>query len=226
MRKPLRKGLLKLISPQHHSLILNKPKLVIIAGCNGAGKSSYSKGLVESGITPFDYDAYFLEYYSKLQPSDIQDKMAHNAAFVELERQIEKAITENKDFCYETNFNSTPLYWPMKFREKGYTIHLIFVVLDSLLEAKRRVQVRVQNGGHFVPETEIQKRYYDGFKNLDSYFKFFDFIDLFDCSAYKSEPKFCFSIANGKTLYLKEFPEFLRDLVPDLYKEIVKNIKH
>lgn len=196
---------------------MSRPKLWIIAGCNGAGKSSYSKALVEGGVIPFDYDAYFLKYFEKLQPTEIQDQMAHNMAFSELERQVENAIAGSRDFAYETNFNSTPLFWPERFKEKGYEIRMIYLVLDSIDEALRRVAVRVQNGGHFVPETEIKKRYFQGFKNLDTHFGFFDVIDVFDCSEYEHEPKFCFSFSHGEINYLKKFPEFLRQLVPNVY---------
>ncbi len=140
--------------------------------------------------------------------------MAHNLAFGELERQIEEAIGKGRDFCYETNFNSTPLFWPEKFRENGYELHLIYFVLNSVEEAKRRVAIRVENGGHFVPENEIQKRYFEGFANLDTHFGYFDFLDVFDCSAYKTEPRFCFSLTNGILLFCHDFPEFLKPLIP------------
>lgn len=201
---------------------MNKPKLWVIAGCNGAGKSSYSHELVDSDVIPFDYDKYFLDYYKVLQPSDIQDRMAHNLAFEEFERQIYEAINKKKDFSYETNFNSTPLHWPEKFKKEGYQLHLIYFVLNSIEEAKRRVAIRVENGGHFVPETEIQKRYFDGFNNLNVHFEFFDSLDVFDCSAYRSEPQFCFSLANGKQILYNNFPEFLKPLIPAIASEFKK----
>lgn len=188
----------------------------MVAGCNGAGKSSFSKALFDYQLTPFDYDQYFLEYYYKLQPTDVQDRMAHNLAFQELERQIESAIKEKYDFAYETNFNSTPLFWPEKFKKVGYKIHLIYFVLDSLEEAKRRVTIRVANGGHFVPSPEIEKRYFEGFTNLNAHFTYFDSVDVFDCSAYKREPQFCFSLSKGKLLLKRNFPKFLLPLIPDI----------
>ncbi|MEB2784745.1 zeta toxin family protein [Algoriphagus persicinus] len=198
-----------------------KPKLWIIAGCNGSGKSSYSKALVENGIIPFDYDAYFLKYYQTIQPSEIQDQMAHNLAYKELENQVEEAISEQKSFSYETNFDSTPLFWPKKFRDNGYEIQLIFLVLNSIEEAIRRVAVRVQNGGHFVPNNEIQRRYFQGFQNLDNHFTYFDGIDVFNTSRYEMEPSFCFSTIQAKAIYVKEFPEFLKTLIPQIHKSII-----
>jgi len=199
---------------------LNKPHLWIVAGCNGAGKSSFSKALFRGELIPFDYDKYFLHYYQRIQPSDIQDVMAHNLAFESLEKQVNEAIAGRKDFCYETNFNSTPLFWPDKFKKEGYEIHLIYFVLNSIEEAKRRVAIRVENGGHFVPESEIKKRYFEGFSNLNTYFSYFDSVDVFDCSAYKKEPSFCFSLIQGKPILLKKFPIFLAPLIPNISNQV------
>ncbi|WP_051287244.1 zeta toxin family protein [Algoriphagus mannitolivorans] len=199
---------------------MSKPKLWIIAGCNGAGKSSFSKAFFKGNLIPFDYDQYFLKFYKKLQASDIQEKMAHNLAFEELQAQINQAILDKKDFCYETNFNSTPLHWPEKFKKNGYELHLIYFVLNSIEEAKRRVAIRVQNGGHFVPDTEIQMRYYAGFKNLDDHFAWFDSIDVYNCSYYKQEPKYCFSLVKGEVVLCEQFPEFLTALIPKIATKI------
>jgi len=103
---------------------LTKSKLWIIAGCNGAGKSSFSRAFVESNIIPFDYDAYFMKFHQNILPTDFQDRMAHNFAFQELENQIEKAISGNMDFSYETNFNSIPLFWPQKFNDIQVILNL------------------------------------------------------------------------------------------------------
>jgi len=84
--------------------------LLIIAGCNGSGKSTFSKPLAPGNFTPFDYDREFLRFYNSLMDSDIREAMAHRMAFNELESQIKKAIENKFSFCYETNFNSTPLH--------------------------------------------------------------------------------------------------------------------
>jgi predicted ABC-type ATPase len=93
--------------------------------------------------------------------------------------------------------------------------------LDSIDEAKRRVAIRVENGGHFVPESEIRKRYFEGFSNLNTFFSYFDSVDVFDCSAYKKVPSFCFSLIHGKLILLKEFPVFLAPLIPNISNQVV-----
>lgn len=163
---------------------MSKPLLLVIAGCNGSGKSTFSKPLSPDNFTPFDYDLEFLRFYNSLMDSDIRDLMAHRMAFKELKSQIKDVIENKSSFCYETNFNSTPLHWPELFKNNGYDLHLIFLCLDSIQEAKKRVAIRVENGGHFVPDSEIQKRYYEGFNNLNSFFNYFDYVDLYDSSKY------------------------------------------
>jgi predicted ABC-type ATPase len=93
-------------------------------------------------------------------------------------------------------------------------------VLDSIEEAKRRVAIRVQNGGHFVPDSEIKKRYFEGFSNLNSCFTYFDSVDVFDCSAYRTEPRFCFSLDSGKIFLYQSFPEFLKPLIPSIAAQL------
>jgi predicted ABC-type ATPase len=87
-----------------------KPILLVIAGCNGSGKSSFSRILAEENFTPFDYDLHYLEHYHNLFDSDIRDTMAHNMAFSDLVNCIQNSIQTNTNFCYETNFNSTPMH--------------------------------------------------------------------------------------------------------------------
>lgn len=58
------------------------------------------------------------------------------------------------------------------------------------------MQIRVENGGHFVPDNEIIERYNLGYKNLNEFWTYFDEVYLFDTSAYNEEPKFVLSIVN------------------------------
>ena len=199
---------------------MSEPILLVVAGCNGSGKSSFSKSLVPPDFEPFDYDLYFLKFYQSLFDSDIREEMAHNMAFAELENQIESALANRCNFCYETNFNSTPLHWPELFKHNGYKLHLIYMCLNSIEEAKRRVDIRVQNGGHFVPESEIRKRYFEGFTNLNAHFKYFDLIDMFDTSTYAKEPTYLLSIENSTISNNGYMPEYLVSLLPDVARKI------
>jgi predicted ABC-type ATPase len=52
------------------------PDLTIIAGCNGAGKSTYASSFLPDGQISFDYDKVFLTYYRSLPDSKLRDIIA------------------------------------------------------------------------------------------------------------------------------------------------------
>ena len=193
---------------------MSEPTLLVVAGCNGSGKSSFSKLLVSPDFQPFDYDVHFLKFYKSLFDSDIAEEMAHNMAFAELENKVRQAILKRENFCYETNFNSTPLYWPQHFKKNGYRLHLIYLCLNSIEEATRRVAIRVENGGHFVADSEIKKRYFEGFANFNAHFKYFNIVDIFDTSAYSQVPEYIASVENGILVTKRSIPEYLIKLIP------------
>lgn len=194
--------------------MISPPTLTVIAGWNRSGKSSFSNAITLNQSPSFDYDKIFLQEYDSLHDFELRDTMAHNLAKKSLEQAINSSIDNRTDFTYETNFNSTPLHWPEKFKNVGFRLRLIYFCLDTIDEAKKRVQIRVENGGHFVPDSEITERYRLGYENLNEYLAFFDEIYLFDTSAYKQKPRFILSIVNNELIERIGFPKFLTPLVP------------
>jgi len=72
---------------------MDKPTPLVIAGCNGSGKSSFSKALVApKNISAFDYDKVYIEKYTSLKDSELRDVMAHNLSREELKKSIKEAI--------------------------------------------------------------------------------------------------------------------------------------
>lgn len=195
-----------------------KPFLTVVAGCNGSGKSSFSSALTPNETLPFDYDKEYLKIYRKEYDSDIRDIVAHNKTRQWLEESIELSISNNSHFTYETNFNSTPLYWPEKFKESGFNLRLFYFCLNSVEEAKRRVQIRVENGGHHVPEHEIESRYYLGFEHLNENWQYFDEVYLFETSAFKKEPQLILTSIDNQVELEDKLPDYLKSLLPNLLK--------
>lgn len=192
------------------------PSLRVIAGCNGSGKSTYSSLLTGRLLVPFDYDKVFLEKYGSLFDSELRDHMAHNLAFDTLQNAVDNALTNRLDFAYETNFNADPMFWPNKFRAAGYELELCFFCLESVQEAKRRVQFRFQNGGHFVPDSEVEDRFLSGYQHLDDLFKQFDSVHLFDTNAIGQAPQFVASITLDGIATARFYPAFLQNKLPKL----------
>lgn len=194
----------------------DSPTLTVIGGCNGSGKSTYSQFITENKPKPFDYDLVFLEHYKSLIPNDLQGRMAHNLARQSLLYEVDRSISKKTDFAFETNFNSTPLHWPKLFKSNGYKLRLAYFCLDSIEEAERRVQIRVENGGHYVPKNEINSRFYLGYEHLNMHWKFFNEVILFNTSGYKKAPIPFAQIVAGRINTFESFPVFLENLLPSI----------
>jgi predicted ABC-type ATPase len=58
-----------------------------------------------------------------------------------------------------------------KWQQFGYSVRLIWLGLPSTEIAIERVADRVAQGGHLIPEGVIRRRFYAGWKNLNSRYK-------------------------------------------------------
>lgn len=187
------------------------PNLYIIAGSNGAGKTTASftvlpeilkcKEFVNAdeiarGLSPFQAETASLQ-----------------AGRIMLNR-IDELLEGGLDFAFETTL-STRSYVSLikKCKLKEYKVSLLFFWLDSFSTAKERVKYRVAHGGHNIPEDVIERRYKRGLENLMKlyipvvdYWIIFDNtkepatvaegVGLFDITVFNSD--IWLSISNGK----------------------------
>lgn len=199
------------------------PDLIIIAGCNGAGKSTFASSFLPEGLTSFDYDRVFLENYNSLSDSELRDEIAKNQTSKDFEGAVEKALLNNLDFCYETNFDSYPIYWAQKFRENGYTINLIFFCLINQDIARHRIQVRTEFKGHFVDNKTIDLKWKAGYKNVNLHFSFFDNILFVDNSKQNDVYTNILQIEKNEIVLMTDnIPNYFGHRFPDIYKLIRK----
>lgn len=197
------------------------PDLTIIAGCNGAGKSTFASSLLPDGLESFDYDKLYLSYYNNLPDSELRDDIARNKATKAFELAVNKALSENIDFCYETNFDALPTYWGEKFREKGFTLNLIFFCVRTQAIAQHRVSVRTEFKGHFVNNSTIDLKWKAGYKNLNTYFTFFDNILIVDNSKQNDIYENILQIENGQPVLMTDhLPDYFKHRLPEIYKVI------
>lgn len=203
---------------------MSKPQLTIIAGCNGSGKSSFSNFIVNSTVTPFDFDKRRQEIYNDFKfDFELREKMAHNKTILEFEDLVEQALKNKKDFAYETNYHIHPLVYVEKFKAAGFQINLIYFCLSDTKTAKERVAIRVNNGGHFVSDKEIESRFFAGYQNLEKTYTYFDFVQIFDTSAECKKPKEIAFLAQLNKIRVDEKSwEKLTALLPNMSKYIFK----
>ncbi len=162
------------------------PSLYIIAGCNGAGKTTASFTVLPEMLNceEFVNADEIAKGLSPLNP----ERSAIDAGRIML-KKIDKLIANKQDFAFETTL-STKSYAKTieKAKKGGYQITMVFFWLDSAKLAIARVKTRVREGGHNVPEPVVIRRYYAGLKNLfDLYIPLCDYWMIFDKSKLASD---------------------------------------
>lgn len=89
-----------------------------------------------------------------------------NAGRILLDRLAEM-LAEREDFAFETTLATRSLASNVReWREEGYQVHLVFLWLPGEDLAVQRVEGRVRDGGHDVPESTIRRRFVKGKENL------------------------------------------------------------
>lgn len=141
-----------------------KPRLYIIAGCNGAGKTTASMTILPEILDCWEFvnaDEIAIGL-SPLNPEDV----TMEAGKLMLER-IRSLLARNKTFAIETTL-ATRSYKNLVIRakERGYEVVLVFFWLRSPMQAEQRVALRVASGGHNIPKEVIHRRYWRGIQNL------------------------------------------------------------
>ncbi len=144
------------------------PKLYIIAGCNGAGKTTASMSVLPEILDcrEFVNADEIAKGLSPFKPEEV----AIDAGRIMLQR-IDRLLSEQETFAIETTL-STRSYKKLVERVKrlGYEVILLFFWLPSPEMAQQRVALRVASGGHNIPTEVIHRRYWLGIENLFSIF--------------------------------------------------------
>lgn len=143
-------------------------QLYIIAGCNGAGKTTASYTVLPEILNcrEFVNADEIARGLSPFNPSGV----AIEAGRLMLQR-IEELLALNVSFSIETTL-ATRSYINLvrKAQAKGYHVSLLFFWLNSPELAIQRVAERVSKGGHDIPEDIIRRRYISGIRNLFNLF--------------------------------------------------------
>ena len=132
----------------------SRPVIYVIAGCNGAGKTTFAKSflpteakclnflnadLIAQGLSPLNTQAAALKAGRLL--------MAEFRAFV----------VRRETFAFESTLSGkTYIRLLNQARQKGFKIYLHYLWLPNFEIAIARVRDRVKMGGHDVPVADIR----------------------------------------------------------------------
>ena len=144
------------------------PRLYIISGCNGAGKTTASYTMLPEMLecSEFVNSDEFAKGLSPFQP----EKAAIQASRYMITK-IRYLLRKQKDFAIETTLATRTLLKTVNLaKSAGYTVTLLYFWLNSPELAIERVQARVAAGGHDIPEETIRRRYHVG---IDYFFHYY-----------------------------------------------------
>ncbi|MBI1735683.1 MAG: zeta toxin family protein [Candidatus Rokubacteria bacterium] len=143
-----------------------RPCIYVIAGTNGAGKSSIGGAtLLREGAEYFDPDAATRRILARSPGATLAE--ANSAAWNEGRRLLERAIAERLSFAFETTLGGTTITGLLeRALSSGIGVRIWYVGLNSAELHVARVRARVAKGGHDVPEATIRDRYNRGRLNL------------------------------------------------------------
>jgi predicted ABC-type ATPase len=146
-----------------------KKRVLILAGPNGAGKTTFAReflpdeaqcqifvnaDLIAAGLSPFNPAAA---------------AMRAGRLMVQI---IAEHIARGESLAFETTLADKGYarhipHW----QARGYHVSLVFLALPSAGIAIQRVSERVAQGGHFVPDAVVRRRFASGRSNFEQVYK-------------------------------------------------------
>jgi predicted ABC-type ATPase len=146
--------------------VADTPRIYVLAGTNGAGKSSIVGATVRaSGAEYFNPD----EAAQRIRTATpgMSQAEANSQAWHEGKRLLERAIAERLEFAFETTLGGETITQLLEQAlDAGIEVRVWYTGLSSPELHIERVRARVAKGGHDIPEEHIRRRYDRGRLNL------------------------------------------------------------
>lgn len=142
------------------------PRLYVLAGVNGAGKSSIGGAMIRaSGSEYYNPDEAARALIAK-NPG-LEQVKANAVAWRQGKRLLEKAVAERLDFAFETTLGGGTMTRILAdAAAAGFEVRVFYVGLDSPELHIARVRQRVRAGGHDISEEDIRRRWRHSRMNL------------------------------------------------------------
>ena len=164
-----------------NSLGGDHPVIVVLAGSNGSGKTTfYTEFIAGTGIPFVNAD----NIARSLQPNTPEAIGYEAARVTEVFRR--DLVSRKVSFCMETVF-SDPKGDKVEFlrdaQSNGYFVCMIFIRIANVSLSQARVQQRVDTGGHDVPDDKLAARFERTLRNASAALQFVDFGLVLDNSS-------------------------------------------
>jgi predicted ABC-type ATPase len=176
---------------------MERPKLLIVAGPNGSGKTSVTgKILKHAWIEDCEYinpDNIARDMFGDWNSPEAVMKAAQYAT-----EKREECIANKRSLIFETVLSAPDkIAFIEQAKQQGYFIRLFFIGTDSPQINAMRILRRVMDGGHDVPAGKIVSRYYKSIHNCALLAQTVDRLYVYDNSVENSFPELLFRTSEG-----------------------------
>ena len=177
---------------------MEKPKLLIVAGPNGSGKTSVTDKILKhewiEGCEYINPDNIAKDMFGDWNSPDAVMKAARHATDMR-----EDCIANGRSLIFETVLSAPDkLSFIQRAKQRGYFIRLFFIGTDNPQINAARIALRVMTGGHDVPIPKIISRYYKSVSNCSLLVPVVDRLYVYDNSVDNVFPQLLFRTGNGE----------------------------
>ncbi len=140
--------------------------ITVLAGVNGAGKSSIGGSAIRTRggqyFNPDEESRWLLLTHPELTPDEASGRVWRQGV-----ERLRQAISSNANWVFETTLGGhTITDLLLQAATQGVMVDIWYCGLESTEKHIERVQARVARGGHDIPEHRIRYRYVESLKNL------------------------------------------------------------
>lgn len=177
-----------------------KPRLIVIAGPNGSGKTSITEELLRhdwtSGCDYINPDNIANTEFGGWDSEDAFIKAAQAA-----EKIRDRHLKDGNSFVFETVMSTADkIGFLLRAQKAGFFIRLFFIGTDNPTINAARVAQRVMEGGHDVPIPKIISRYSKSIANCPKAIAIADRAYVYDNSIDNQAPRLLFRTADHRLM--------------------------
>jgi len=184
---------------------MSRPFLYVLAGVNGAGKSSVGGHVLrEAGLDWFNPDT-FARGLREL--SGMSQAEANAQAWQEGVNRIRDALDQGRNHAFETTLGGNSIAALLHEASHSHDVLMWFCGLSSPEQHIARVQARVRSGGHPINEADIRRRWPLAQQNLVRLMPVLAQLQVYDNSADAApreavpDPQLLLQMEDGQLLY-------------------------
>ncbi|WP_200955293.1 AAA family ATPase [Pelomonas sp. Root1237] len=163
-------------------------RLYVLAGVNGAGKSSLGGAAIQASGAEFFNPDIAAARLREQQPS-LSAEQANGLAWTLGRRGLEKALAESLTYAFETTLGGTSMTQLLLDGARGGAqVHVWYAGLATPELHLRRIQARVAAGGHDIPEAKVRERFDASRGNLVKLMPHLASLRLYD-NSFEADPR-------------------------------------